>query len=181
MTSDFVFPRRPALLAALALTVVSAYASNAKPSDAPSTTPTPSPNTLYLCQDDGKSIYTNTQLNKRCKAFALGSLHQEKKPPQSSLATPAPTPASPPAFPKVSEVTQKARDADRKSILKEELASEQKQLDEARKELIKEENRLAREEKNYKIITEKLQPIREKIALHQRNIQALQKELSNTK
>ena len=167
------------MLAALALTVVSAFASNAKPSDAPSTTPTPSPNTLYLCQDDGKSIYTNTQLNKRCKAFALGSMAQEKKPPQSAPAAPAST--SPLTFPKVSEVTQKARDADRKSILKEELASEQKQLDEARKELIKEENRLAREEKNYKIITEKLQPIREKIALHQRNIQALQKELSNTK
>lgn len=144
--------------------------------------PQPSPNTVFLCKDGGETIYTNTKLNKSCKSFLLGTTITSKAPaaPGANVAS-QPTSATPPGFPKVNEETQKARDTDRKRILEEELAGEQKNLDLARKELAQQESKAISEEKNYKKITERLQPFRDKVAQHERNIQALRKEMSNLK
>lgn len=137
---------------------------------------------IFLCKDGGESIYTNTKLNKSCKGFLLGSPITSKAPASAAanLAS-QPTGTTPPGFPKVNETTQRARDTDRKRILEDELASEQKSLDQARKELAQQESKVIGEEKNYKKITERLQPFRDKIEQHERNIQALRKEMSNLK
>ena len=69
--------------------------------------------------------------------------------------------------------TQKSRDSDRKKILEQEFAAEQKGLDDNRK--------LLAEQEAAKAPADKLQPLRDRIALHERNITALRKEIGNLK
>jgi len=82
-----------------------------------------------------------------------------------------PTPGS---FPKVQEDTQKARDGDRRHILEQELAAEQRNLDQSRKELGEQERAVGDK-------PDRLLPYKDSVAQHERNIQAIQKELNNLK
>ena len=66
---------------------------------------------------------------------------------------------------------KKARDGDRRMILQQEMASEQRALDQARKELAEQEAARA--------TPDRLAPYRERVGQHERNIQALQKELGS--
>ena len=88
---------------------------------------------------------------------------------------------SPAGFPKVDGDTQKARDNDRRKILEQELATEQKNLDQAKKELAEQEAVRTGDERNYQRVIERLQPFKDKVALHERNIEALKKEIGNLK
>ena len=84
---------------------------------------------------------------------------------------------SPAGFPKVQEDTQKARDGDRRHILEQELAGEQRSLEQARKELAEQEAlRTANDGRQDRIL-----PYKDRVGQHERNIQAIQKELSNLK
>jgi hypothetical protein len=93
-------------------------------------------------------------------------------------ATAAPSPSG---FPKVDGDTQKARDNDRRKILEQELASEQKSLEQAKKELAEQEAIRTGDERNYQRVLDRLQPYKDKVALHERNIEALKKEIGNLK
>lgn len=140
----------------------------------------PQPDMVFLCRENGQEIYTNTKINKGCKSFSLSTSQVQQKP----IAPPSPnliSTGSQANFPKVTVEKQKERDIDRRKILEEELSVENKKLAEAKKELSKQEQTVLAEEKNYKTITERLQPHKELVAQHERNIQALQKELSNMK
>jgi hypothetical protein len=141
--------------------------------------PAPSPNTLFLCVDAGQQIHTNTELNRNCKAVVLGPPPAQKTATEASAA-PKEASKTPPGFPKIGEALQKARDVDRKRILDEELATEQKNLDLAKKELSRQESETLTEEKSYTKLVERLQPFREKVALHEQNIRALRKEIDAT-
>ena len=81
-----------------------------------------------------------------------------------------PTPAG---FPRVQEDAQKARDGDRRHILEQELAAEQRNLEQARKELAGQQSA--------GVSAERLTPYRDRVGQHERNIQAIQKELGNLK
>lgn len=143
----------------------------------------PVPNTVFLCKNAGQEIYTNTKLNKDCKGFVLGSLPSSTSKATVNVASPAianPTPSAT-TFPKVSAITQNERDADRKRILSEEMLLEQKNVELAKKELAQQEAKALSEEKNYKKITERLQPFKDTVAQHERNIQALRKEMASVK
>ena len=137
--------------------------------------PKPSPDTVYLCRVDGSELFTNTKLNKTCQGFSVGTV--AAKPPAPAAPPPAPGAAAPNTFPKISDSSQKARDVDRKRILEEELAQEQKSLDQAKKDLLQQEKIAVKEERNYKKITERLLPFRDKLLQHERNIEALRKEM----
>ena len=90
--------------------------------------------------------------------------------PRPSGAAANPTPAG---FPRVQEDTQKARDGDRRHILEQELAGEQRSLEQARKDLA--------EQEALRGSPERLAPYRDRVGQHERNIQAIQKELGNLK
>lgn len=137
---------------------------------------------VYKCVDpDGHITYTNSKSSaKGCKV-----LTQDK--PVSTIPsgrTATPTPAN---FPKVDGDTQKARDNDRRKILDQELAGEQKNLDLAKKELSEQEALVLPGERNAggtvnaAKMQERLQPYKDKVALHERNIEALRKEIGNLK
>lgn len=138
--------------------------------------------TLYKCLgSDGRVTYTN-QKGKNCEIIS-----QDK--PISTFNTPPAKPkqATPVDFPRVNGDQQKARDNDRRAILEQELASEQKNLDEARKILAEQEALILPEERlqgggiQGAKREERIQTYRDKLKLHERNIESIRKEIGNLK
>ena len=134
--------------------------------------------TIYKCTDaSGGTLISNTRIEKNCKAIVSGpesTLPAPKSRPGASGAAANPSPAG---FPKVQEDTQKARDGDRRHILEQELAGEQRNLEQARKELAEQEAlRTAGDNRQDRIL-----PYKDRVGQHERNIQAIQKELGNLK
>ena len=125
-------------------------------------------NTLYKCIDDsGVVLYTNQKSNKKnCTVLS----QQMAAPPSQGNSTARPRPVTTPTpgdFPRVSGQEQKARDSDRRVILDKELINEQQLADKARKDLLDASS----------LAPDKLQPLRDTLALHERNIESLKKEL----
>ncbi len=133
--------------------------------------------TLYRCVDESNhATYTNYKgANRKCTV-----LSRENAPRSNSSEAPKPANStkqpSPPDFPKVANATQKSRDGDRRYILEQELSAEQKNLDEARKSLADQLNA-----QPAGVGPERTQSVRDRIALHQRNLDALRREIANLK
>lgn len=140
-------------------------------------------NTVYKCIDaDGKSSYTNVQRdaqNRNCTVVSKEiSVIQAPKP---AAAAPGASSSSSAGFPKVDKDTQKARDDNRRKILEDELAAEEKNLATARAKLAEQENVRYGDEKNYQRVIDRLQPFKDAVESHEKNINALKKELANLK
>jgi len=135
--------------------------------------------TLYKCSDEaGQVLYTNQKGNARnCTVLS------QDQPISSFAPAPKARPAS--DFPRVGADVQKARDNDRRAILEQELGNEQKQLEDARKSLTEQEGRFEPSERiagggiNSAKVQQRMQPYRDSVQLHERNIEALKKEISN--
>jgi len=132
--------------------------------------------TIYKCTDDnGSTLISNTKVNKNCKVVSSSpdsTISAPKARPSGATATPTPT-----GFPRVQEDTQKARDTDRQRILEQELVSEQRNLEQARKDLAEQEAVRSGDEKNYQRVLDRLQPYKDRVSQHERNVEAIQKEL----
>jgi hypothetical protein len=135
---------------------------------------------LYKCvSDNGVPLYTNQRVSgSQCKTL-------EREYPISTFSSPKASAGTRPAdFPKVGEDQQKARDNDRKAILKQELAAEQRMLDEAQKTLTEQQSTVNANERNVgggvnqAKVQDRLKEHEDNVALHQRNVEALQKELN---
>ena len=140
---------------------------------------------MYQCVDEsGHKSFSNIKSSAKgvkCTTMDLGA---PVTIPAPKAAAKTPTPAN---FPKVDDSTQKARDTDRRRILDNELAAEQKNLDEAKKALADQEAViLPNERQQYKggggisggKVEQRIAPYRDKVALHERNIEAIQKEIA---
>ncbi|MCF8177787.1 MAG: DUF4124 domain-containing protein [Sulfuritalea sp.] len=124
-------------------------------------------NTLYKCVDSSGVLYTNQKpSNKKCAVLSRQSepAAASNKGARQSVAS-APTPRD---FPRVSQGEQKARDGDRRDILTKELANELQGAEKARKAILDASGQPP----------EKLQPLHDTVALHERNVEALKKELA---
>ncbi len=134
---------------------------------------------VFKCVDDGGHItYTN---NKPASGKASSCTLMTREQPVNSVPATRKSGASnpsPPSFPRVSDDTQKSRDSDRRQILQSELETEQKLLAAARKELAEQEATRNGDERNYQKYLDRLQQYKDSVALHERNIEALTKELS---
>jgi hypothetical protein len=135
-------------------------------------------NTIYKCTDaNGGILISNTRVDKNCKPVVSG--------PESSMPAPKPKQPgaaanpSPASFPKVQEDTQKARDTDRRRILEQEFSGEQRNLEQAKKDLAEQESIRNGDERNYQKTLDRVQPYKDRVAQHERNIQQIQRELSN--
>jgi len=128
---------------------------------------------IYKCTDaNGSTTYSSSRLDKNCKVISSGpenSLPAPKARPVGAAANPSPS-----GFPRVAEDAQKARDGDRRHILEQELAGEQRSLEQAKKEL-------AEQEATRGGSSDRSAPYRDRVGQHERNIQAIQKELGNLK
>lgn len=135
---------------------------------------------IWECVDSsGNKRFTNVKAEAAgCKPMNL--------PPVSSV--PSPRPAAKPgvkpqtaagSFPKVDAPTQQQRDGERRRILEQEMAGEQKLLDQAKKDLAEQESTRLGSERNYQRVLERLEPYKKKVSLHENNITNLRKELSS--
>jgi len=98
---------------------------------------------------------------------------------------PAPKPktsgaATPEGFPKVDSETQKKRDDTRQKLLEQELAAEQKLLAEAQTALKEGEAVRLGDERNYQKYLDRIQKLKDNVTLHEKNIEALNRELAGS-
>lgn len=134
-------------------------------------------NVMYQCVDErGHKTFSNVKLSDKgvkCTAMDLGPATSVPAPTRPAVKAPSPA-----GFPKVGESDQKARDNDRRRILESELEAEKRNLDQARKELAEQESIRPGDERNYQRTLDRLEPFKNKVALHERNIEAIERELA---
>jgi hypothetical protein len=121
---------------------------------------------LYRCQTQGGTHYFNLE----------GPAGEA-----AAVARSGPTP-TPQGFPKVDTGTQKGRDDLRRRVLTEELATEEKLLAESRAAYASGAPPPLPEEKDVpQRYTDRVAKLRQAVSLHEKNIEALKKELAATR
>lgn len=146
-------------------------------------------NTLYKCPGaDGRITYTNQKTHNRCEVISQDKPVSTFTPPPAAARNRDNRPAAQPSpadFPRVNGDQQRARDNDRRAILEQELANEQKNLETAKRELAEQETQILPEER---IVgggiqggkkDARLQTYRDKVQLHERNLDSIRKEIAN--
>jgi chromosome segregation ATPase len=128
---------------------------------------------IYKCRSEqGQVTYTNDRRQAEKQKCELVTRQQVNV---------APAQARSPGFPRESaHDSVNARERQRE-ILQGELASERDALTRARQALAEQEAVRTGEERNYARVLERLQPFKDAIENHEKNIQALQRELGNVK
>ena len=137
---------------------------------------------IYKAVDaDGHVTYSSTPI-KGGKKIILEPLPTIVPPARPRSA------ASPEDFPRVDGETQKGRDDTRRKILQDELMAEEKLLDEARQKLKEGEaepevyrGQDGRTHRNVAKYEEKIKTLNDQVEMHQKNIEALNTELSKLK
>lgn len=139
--------------------------------------------TLYKCTDEsGMVLYTNQKgAAKNCTVLS-------REQPISTFSAPK---AKPGDFPRVAPEQQRSRDNDRRAILGQELTNEQRLLEDAKKALTEQESVVDPSERNARRdgassinqakVDARLQPYRDAVQLHERNVEAINKEITNLK
>ncbi|HWW06663.1 DUF4124 domain-containing protein [Collimonas sp.] len=140
---------------------------------------------VFLCVDqNGVKEYKNTGDTKGCKRVSLPPLTVTSgSKPSGGGAASASKPAgpTPPDFPKVDNGTQKARDNDRRQILQDELKNEQQRLADLKKDYNDGTPERQGNERNYAKYQERVASMKDDISRSEKNIDALNRELSNLK
>lgn len=136
---------------------------------------------IWECIDSsGNKRFTNVKAEAAgCKPMNLPPVSSVPSPKPAGKGDAKPQTAAPGNFPKVDTPTQQQRDGDRRKILEQELASEQKLLDQAKKDLAEQEATRLGSERNFQRVLERLEPFKKKVSLHENNITNLRKELSS--
>jgi hypothetical protein len=138
---------------------------------------------IYKCvEPNGRPLYTSDKRETAGKKCELVSREVNVAPapaPPKPAAKSEPAARSPGTFPKES-ASQRANARDRqREILEKELATEQQLLAKAQKDLAAQEGVRGGDERNYSKVLERLQPYRDSVETHQKNIEALRRELAN--
>jgi len=130
---------------------------------------------------EGRVIYSNTPNNPPKGAKKVRCFSDPVTKPAQAAPESQPKPGASESFPKVDGGTQKKRDDERRRILETELANEQQQLEAARQKLAEQEAVRTGDERNYQRFLDRVQPFRDAVANHERNIEAIRREISNLK
>ena len=125
---------------------------------------------------DGNLHYTNVAPEKGWKKLSCGVGGSSSS---GGHAAKTPTPAG---FPKVDASTQRSRDDLRRKVLTEELATEEKLLGEARTAYANGAPPALPEERQApQQYADRVAKLRQSLSLHEKNVDALKKELAATK
>lgn len=137
---------------------------------------------IFLCVDaDGRKELTDSRKGKNCKTLDLPGATIPAPGGARRGAAPS-TPAVAPAnFPRVESSEQKARDADRRAILTDELNTENRKLADLRKEFNNGEPERRADERNGGKYQERVAGLKDSIARAEQNVEALKRELANIK
>jgi len=127
---------------------------------------------IYKCvQPNGRSLYTSDKRETTGRKCELVS--------RQVNVVPASKGQSPAGFPRETQAQRNDARERQRAILQKELASEEASLSAARKDLAAQEAIRTGEEKNYAKVEERVQPFRDIVETHQKNIEALRRELGN--
>src|SRR5436190_13542596 len=129
---------------------------------------------IWKCKGrDGRWTYTNDR-NEAEKLKCETVTRQVNDSP----ATKAPAAGSP-GFPKETPAERSSARERQREILEKELATEQAALVKSQQDLAAQESVRSGDERNYARVEERLQPFKDSVETHQKNIEALRRELSN--
>lgn len=127
---------------------------------------------LYKCVDaDGNTTYTNTGSVKGCKKIETEPVNTVSMPHTAAVAKAG----------KVDAGAQRTRDSDRKRILEDELAAEQKRLADLRQQYNNGEPERQGDERNYQKYLDRTEQLKADVARSEANVDSLKRELSNIK
>jgi Domain of unknown function (DUF4124) len=143
--------------------------------------------TIYRYLDDRGGV-TYTNIPSALPRKGVEKINVPIPPPSAPIGAPggaAPgtkvKPNPPINFPKVDSQTQRKRDQSRKQILDDELKAEEESLDAAKKALSEAQSVKLGGDKSQQKYVERLQGLKEQVTLHEKNVDALKKELSGSK
>ena len=132
--------------------------------------------TIWSCKDNaGRTHVTNLKedtVGRNCRI-----VQQERVTVVPAAAKPVAK--SPAGFPKESASDRQASKAKQRETIERELNQEQGMLADARKKLTEQETVRGGEEKNYAKVLERLKPYQDTVEVHEKNVEALKRELNN--
>lgn len=137
---------------------------------------------IWKCLDDrGRPLYTSDRRDTAGKKCELVAREVSVVPvqPATKPAAPGAKAPSPAGFPKESSADRAASKAKQRDTLEKELAQEQHLLADAKRKLSEQESVRSGEEKNYAKVLARLLPYRDAVEVHEKNIEALRRELNN--
>lgn len=131
--------------------------------------------TLWNCKDPGGRTTLTDQ-----KADTVGKdcriVHEERVTVVPATKAGARSPAG---FPRETAADRVASKAKQKDTLERELTQEESMLADARKKLSEQEAMRSGDEKNYAKVLERLKPYKDTVEVHEKNVEALKRELGN--
>ena len=131
---------------------------------------------IFKCRSpDGPWTYTNDRREAEKQKCEIVTRQVNVAPAQK----PPPRGSGPGAFPRETPEASANAKARQREILEKELAQEQAALAKAREELAAQENVRFGNERNYARVEERLQPFKDSVETHEKNIEALRRELAN--
>jgi len=127
---------------------------------------------IFKCRDArGQWTYTNDRRQAEKDKCEQVTTQVNVAPPQKG--------ARPSNFPRESSAERAAGKGRQREILQQELASEEAALTKARQALAEQESVRSGDERNYARVEERLKPFQEAVDSHQKNIEALRREIAN--
>jgi hypothetical protein len=129
---------------------------------------------------DGNIVYSNVAPGKGLRKLSCEIVDEApRRPTGGGNGKAASTPAS---FPRVEAATQRSRDEMRRKVLEDELASEEKLLGDARDAYGNgAPPPLADEKTDAEKYRQRIARLRQVVQVHERNVEALRKELATTR
>jgi hypothetical protein len=127
---------------------------------------------IFKCRDaQGRWTYTNDRRQAEKDKCEQVTTQINVAPPQKG--------ARPSNFPRESSAERAAGKGRQREILQQELASEEAALTNARQALAEQEAIRGGDERNYARVEERLKPFQEAVDGHQKNVEALRREIAN--
>jgi hypothetical protein len=153
--------------------------------------------TMWNCKDkDGRVLLTSLKedtVGKECRIIqqsrvtVVPATQAPAAPSKAAPAAPGAKPSAPTAsatpspsgFPKETPTDRLKGREKQRALLEGELAQEEQLLSQAKRELAQQESTRSGDERNYAKVLERLQKYRDNVEVHEKNIEALKRELAN--
>jgi len=131
--------------------------------------------TLWNCKDtDGRTTLTDQKPDTVGKDCRVVSVERVSVVPATKASA-----KSPAGFPRETPTDRVASKAKQTDTIAKELYQEESMLADARNKLAEQEAVRTGEEKNYAKVLERLKPYKDTVEVHQKNVEALKRELVN--
>ncbi len=135
---------------------------------------------IYKCVDaTGRPLYTSDKRDTTGKKCDLVSREINVVPAQQIPVQRPSASNSRSGFPRESASDRANAKERQREILEKELATEQQLLAKAQQDLADQESVRSGDERNYARVLERLQPYKDSLEVHQKNVEALRRELGN--